>query len=531
MRRFLLTLAVATIVSRGFAQTAQTFDPGEVINHLPDPILCCNVQDAYELTIDATPAIGGSEVYSYQWYMVVHNHDTILLTDATEQTLRLVTLTDSLHQGETYRFIRQAKDDSSLTQWTWSRYSQSVQIFNPFTTGQIEDKIMDTYCVMDGGTDAIHITIQSLSTPDGLGTFEYRWLRINTNQPDTVVFGTRSYLDTTFSSDNIQLGSTYLYLREVRNASCGSDWVRSQGNVYQTYIANEHTDSTLVVCENELPLTVSYPDPEQGPFYHQFTHSGESYRFADLTHGYECYPTMTLTVLTKPSPVIVVDTFVLLCQDDDSITISYDVLSGCPDSFYIELSPSLAPYFDHKNHMEGIIPNPVCEGQTGTITLHNVQRVGMGVHYIYLQVGTRTTDSQNICFSTKQYMELEVNLGGYIYPKYNKVLIVDNAPDNPDRLTFTAYQWYKDGVRLYGQNRQYYDERGQILSGTYYVELTIKENGTLVNYKSCEIHMPNEPLQEHYEANTAPRLCVDQDRVFLQMTNGQQIDILGRTVK
>ena len=255
----------------------------------------------------------------------------------------------------------------------------------------------------------------------------------------------------------------------MRNATCGSDWQRSAGTVYQTYTFNEHIDSTVVVCETNLPLTVMYPDPENGPFFHKFTYDGETYKFSDLTQGYQCYPTMTMTVETKEAPAIKVDSVALLCQDEGTITIYYEVMKGCPDSFYIELSPSLSRYFENQKHIEGVIDNPVCEGETGAIVLRDVKRIGMGTNYMYVQVGARAGASEDyVCFSMMQYMELEVNLGGYVYPKYNKVLIVDNAPDNQDRLTFTAYQWYKNGNAITtGGNEATFSVKNVTDSGRY----------------------------------------------------------------
>lgn len=511
----------------------EPFDPGEVINQEPDPILCCYVKDAYVLTIGAKPAKGGTGNYMYQWYYIVQDPDTVLIEGATGQTLDLSTLEGLLVAGNTYLFVRKAKDDYEKTAWTLSRYSQSVQIFPTFTTGRIENKTLEDFCVMGKEAAAIHVTIQSLKEPEGVGSFTYLWLRCEVGGTDTTVVGTDMFLDVTFPSSDITLGKTYVYIREVKNTTCGSDWVPSEGAVYQTYTANEHIDSTLVICETDLPLMVMYPDPEEGPFFHTFTEDGESYLFRDLTQG-QCYPTMNMTIKTKDAPAIKVDELALLCQDEGTITIYYEVLKGCPDSFYIELSPSLSRYFDNKKHIEGVIENPVCEGETGTIVLRDVKRIGMGTNYMYVQVGARAGSSNDyVCFSMMQYMELEVNLGGYVYPKYNKVLIVDNAPDNPDRLSFVAYQWYKNGVRQDGQTGQYYEEDGRVLNGTYYVELTANENGTLVSYKSCEIQMPNEPVQRTSGDNetVAPRLVINNNRVVVVMGDGQQKDMLGRTVK
>ena len=92
-------------------------------------------------------------------------------------------------------------------------------------------------------------------------------------------------------------------------------------------------------------------------------------------------------------------------------------------------------------------------------------------------------------------MNLYVSLGGYVYSKYDRVVFVDNNPNNgalpgvTDKLEFVAYQWYKNGVKQDGQTGQYYHEDGRELNGVYYVMLTDTKG---VRYRSCDVILPKE---------------------------------------
>lgn len=514
------TRGVDTLVLR------DTVNTGSITNS-PLTVIYCSLADAQKDSIFGSKPTGGTGIYEFQWYL-----DGSPIAGATKQNLALADV-PGLVAGGTYTFTRSVKDDSHFTTLKPSKNTFTVTISSGFDAGRIENRTLSDYCIMGTSTQDIHIYITSIVDPSGDGTLTYTWYRAEADGSNPVVVGHDVDLDLTFKASEIEIGKTYIYYREVVNVTCGSDPVRSNGQVTQTYVANDHKDSLLIVCSSLMPYTVYYPDPVDGPYVHRFTvdEVGVPYTFRDMTSGSDCYPTMTLTLDTMASPEIRVDSLAKLCQDEGTITIYYEVLQGCPDSFYIELSPSLSRYFDGKKFLTGTM-EAKCAGETGMIVLNNVKRIGMGTNYIFVQAGyQKDAVGEEVCFSMMHHMDLEVNIGGYIYSKFDKVLFVDNAPDNEDRMTFTAYQWYKDGVLQPGQTGQYYQENGRTLSGVYYADLTTIEYGTQVTYRSCEYVMPREtsanaPAHEEQQAY----ITIYNDQVVIVRDN-QMFDMLGRAVK
>lgn len=502
-------------------------DPGSIDNN-PATRTYCSLADAQKDTIFGTLPTGGTGSYEYQWYM-----DGTPIAGATKKDLALQDVA-GLTAGSTHVFTRAAKDNTDYTTLKPSKNQVTVIISAGFDAGKIENRTLPDYCVMGSSTQNITIYIASIVDATGDGTLTYTWYRAEQDGSNPVVIGHDAELNLTFPSSDIEVGKTYIYYREVTDTNCGSDPVRSTGTVTQTYTKNDHKDSLLIVCSSLMPYTVFYPDPEDGPYVHKFTvdEVGVPYTFRDMTGGTDCYPTMTITLDTMASPEIRVDSVAKLCQDEGTITIYYEVLYGCPDSFYIELSPSLARYFDNKKFVTGTM-EAKCQGETGMIVLKDVKRIGMGTNFMHVQVGyQKDSPGQEVCFSMMHYMELEVNIGGYIYQRFDKVLFVDNEPDNEDRLTFTAYQWYKDGVLQEGQTGQYYQENGRTLRGVYYADLTAIEYGIQTTYRSCEVIMPQESsasVAKEGEEDEA-YLTIHNDQVVIVRDN-QMFDMLGREVK
>lgn len=502
-------------------------DPGTVIN-TPATRTYCTLADAQKDTIYGTLPTGGTGNYTYQWYM-----DGTPIAGATKKDLALQDVT-GLTAGSTHVFTRAAKDDSGYTSLKPSANSVTVVISAGFNAGKIENRTLPDHCVMGSGVQTITIYIASVVDATGDGTLTYTWYRAEADGSNPVVVGHSADLNLSFPSSDIQAGKTYIYYREVVDETCGSDPVRSTGTVTQTYTKNDHKDSLLMVCSSLMPYTVFYPDPNDGPYVHKFTvdEVGIPYTFKDMTGGSDCYPTMTITLDTMASPEIRVDSVAKLCQDEGTITIYYEVLQGCPDSFFIELSPSLARYFDNKKYITGTMAAK-CAGETGMIVLKDVKRIGLGTNELWVQTGyQKDAPGQEVCFSMMHHMLLEVNVGGYIYQRFDKVLFVDNQPDNEDRLTFTAYQWYKDGVLQEGQTGQYYQENGRTLRGVYYADLTAIEYGIQTTYRSCEVIMPQEgtaSVAAEGEEEDA-YITIYNDQVVIVRDN-RMFDMLGREVR
>ncbi len=501
-------------------------DPGELIQQSELETLCVNT-DGNNDTLRATTPSGGSGVYQYRWLV-----NGVVLAGAIEAYLPLADV--QMVNGQTYTIVRQVKDDYRLSEWANSLNTQVIAVSAGFTTGAIETGTLPQYCIM-GGVATQMVTVQIASTEDaaGNGTLEYAWYRAEEDGSNAVRIASTAALDVTFPVTDIEVNKTYRYYRTVRDADCGSAWSESTGVAYQYYRANDHQDSTLTICATLFPYTVYYPDPVEGPYFHKFTKDecGVPYTFSNILADPDCYPTLTLTVDSLEAPEVWVDSVAKLCQDAGTITIYYEVLSGSPDSFYIELSPSLTRYFDNRNYISGTM-EPVGVGETGKILLTDVNRIGMGTNYMYVQVGNRIDAAgEESCFSMMHRMDLEFNLGGYIYAKYDKMLFVDNEPDTDESLTFVRYQWYKNGVKLEGETGQYYHENGATLVGTYYCDLTTIENGTEVTYQSCDVDMPQEAASASSNpAREEARMFLTDGQVVIEL-NGVMYDIYGRILQ
>ena len=499
-------------------------DAGDLIRQSELETLCINT-DGDNDTLYATAPSGGSGVYQYRWLV-----NGAVLSGATKAYLPIADI--HMVNGQTYTIIRQVTDDYRLSTWQNSDYSQTITVSAGFSTGSIETGTLPQYCVMGGTTQSITVSIGSTADAAGDGTLEYAWYRAEEDGSNPVEIATTASLNATFPATDIETGKTYRYYRMVRDAACGSSWVASTGVMYQYYRANDHKDSTLTICSTLFPYRVYYPDPTAGPYYHLFTKEecGIPYTFSNILADPNCYPTMTITVDSLEAPEIMVDTVAKLCQDAGTITIYYEVVSGSPDSFYIELSPSLTRYFDNKNYVAGTM-EPVGAGETGKIVLTNVNRIGMGTNYMFVQVGNRQDHAgEESCFSMMHKMNLEFNLGGYIHSKYDKVLFVDNEPNTAESLTFVRYQWYKDGVRLEGETGQYYHENGATLRGTYYADLTTIENGVEVTYQSCDIYLPVGSSGTPTPPREQAQMYLQDAQVVIEL-NGVKYDIYGRILQ
>ena len=75
---------------------------------------------------------------------------------------------------------------------------------------------------------------------------------------------------------------------------------------------------------------------------------------------------------------------------------------------------------------------------------------------------------------------IRVRLDGCVRAKFDRILFVDTT-------RYVATQWYKNGEKLTGETRNYYDEGGNELKGLYEVDMTGKDGRT---YRSCAIQMP-----------------------------------------
>ena len=453
------------------------FDPGTISES--SVLSFCTRSAAQEYTLAATSATGGSGVYRYQWY-TVNGTDTTAISGATQQNLTLGDIAPLA--GQSVLFVRKAEDNTGLTHLTLSTGETTVHVMSELQPGAISDGALPNYCVAYDATGSTMITVSIAETTAATGDpgLEYQWVRL----PDGAILATTKDLNYTFPLSEITIGTTYTYIRRVANPGC--ELVESQGKTTQYYGQGTREEVTVTICDGDLPYTMDWYDQSGNKQTHTFINDGDTWLVSDITG--DCPADTLFTVHTVSVPAFKMDDEASLCQETKTMTLYYEQTAGLSDVFYIRYSADLAKYMGRPDTM-GVITTP------GAIVFNNMPNIGEGDCYLNVQIGYADQSESGTCFSRSHRMNLYVSLGGYVYSKYDRVVFVDNNPNNgalpgvTDKLEFVAYQWYKNGVKQDGQTGQYYHEDGRELNGVYYVMLTDTKG---VRYRSCDVVLPKE---------------------------------------
>ena len=312
--------------------------------------------------------------------------------------------------------------------------------------------------------------------------------------------GTTASLTYTFTVTEQNSYIPFTYTREVKKAKGNCDWIPSAGSITEEYGLRDEGELTKTICGSAVPYTMTWKDSKGREFTNDFTTNGQQWKVTDEYNAKGCPADTIITVEIVEQPAISSETEAKLCQNEKSdgeITVYFKNVSGDADMFYISYSPDFAKCMGRKD-TTGYISAP------GTIIIRNVPPIPEGDHYLYVHAGVSgsTVNLADVaCFSEAQKVNIIASLGGYVRPKFGRVLFVDNNPDNGEvpapKLHFKAYQWYKNGIELEGQTGQYYHENGELLKGVYYARLTGDDGKT---YRSCDIEM----LGESANSSAAP---------------------------
>lgn len=457
-------------------------DPGEIADE--SDLTFCTLEDAKKHVIDATAASGAIEDkgYMYQWYM---NNQAI--SGATAEDLALNTVS-ALAAGNTYTFTRQAKDSTNYTVWTDSRKSKKIRIMAVLTPGAIEAKALSVFCFEADATAATEHTIRinestAAICADGL---KYRWVRTGDDGSSVVLPVTTKDLDYTFRKGDIQLGVVYTYTREVNNTEAKCGYEPSTGVVQVKYGQKTYEEVVTTICANDLPYTMKLEDGTE--LY--FRTETDTKRVIDDSG--ECpHETVYKIELAKMPTVTVNDKVIGWCQGSGHMGVSYTDDPTIPsNTFLITFSDDLAAIIGKKDTI-GDITTP------GYIEFANIPYLPSDkILYITLQLGYQSDEAEGVCYSkSSDALYLSPSIGGYLYSKYDRVVFVDNNPDNgaladsiDNKLRFDRYQWYKNGYAQEGQTNQYYHEGGTVLVGVFYCMLHSVDGGT---YRTCDITLPS----------------------------------------
>lgn len=479
-----------------------SIDPGEIIDHA-DKIFCTEA-DAKDYIIKATKATGGIGTLEYRWFI-----GNTLIDGATGVNLSLSGL--NLEAGKSYIFHREVQDDTHFTTWKKTRYTLTIYVMAPLTPGAIESAELDNYCFDASAISSTTATIQinesdAAVCADGV---MYKWIRT----PGNDSIGNTKNLNYTFPKSDVTMGTTYTYTRWVRNSNPDCDWVKSEGEVKQYYGQSKRYEVTKTICKERMPYILVHAHPDGTTSSHTFTYDGEQWTVTDTDKA--CPVDSVFTIRIAEMPSFTMDTEAHVCQETGTMSLQYTQTAGMSNTFRITFSPDMAVYMGRHDTV-GTITQP------GLIIMDNMPPIGEGNCYLELEIGyTGGGKTDEICYSTPSRMQVTFSLGGYLHTKYDRVLFVDNNPDNglvtggAEKLKFVKYQWYKDGQILEGDTMQYYHQGGKQLSGTFYVVMT-SEDGW--EYRSCEIILPTG------SSSTAPQIT----NVYpIPVDAGQTLNIEG----
>ena len=445
----------------------------------------CTVEEAKEYTVPATAATGGSKKYEYQWYLV-SGTDTTAISGATAQNLPLSLL--DIRAGEDYTVVRKAKDDTRFTTLTLSENQTTVHVFTPVKAGIIQGGTQENYCAPYDASTSTQVAVDVEEIDGGAaegenGNIEYRWLYIQDGEAEPVVIegSNNAELHTYFLLSKLK-GKTYTYVREVRYPGC--EWVRSAGEAKRYYGQDTRYEIVKTICKEHLPYTMTMNDST-----HVFTADGDEWLVLNNTKGL-CSEDTLFIIHTVTMPVFEIDSVARVCQEEQIMTLNFEQKAGLSDKYRITYSDHLASLIGRKTET-GVIT------EEGRIIIRNIPAIDRDpANWLELEIGYvgDATDESDICYSTPHRMRLDFSLGGYLHTKYDRVLFVDNNPENgietggAEKLRFVSYQWYKNGLKLEGQTGQYYHEGGAQLIGVFYCEI-VDTNGK--NYVTCDITLPH----------------------------------------
>ena len=443
------------------------------------------LDDNFYVNINETEApTGGNGIYTYRWLI---NDEVIPDADSSA----LLTGDIPFEAGQTYKIVRQVKDNTGLMDWTTSEQAYIVHINNTFSAGSIIDD--STVVCLKKDTVRFPIRAYESMPAKGDGEINYRWLVYNTadnkrlltlNQNTPELSGDSITLD-------ISLPAKISVVRQCQNPICSDQWITSENQKIIVIGRNESREENIYVCQEDLPYTGTYTFGSGETATYTFK---DEYGSAHVL-GYSetgCNEEVWLNCQIVEMPRIRVFMDKYICRYySDRLYIHFDIDNTLFTRYQYNITFNAAAYeagftdiseeindtniirFNDSIHydIDGFIHIPI-----GAVPIGNYQ--------LYIQFSEIGADIS--CQNPVDTLDFSVFLGGYVHQKWNDVLYIDNNDKNgrpyaEDDMQFTSYQWYKDGEPIEGATGQVYVEQGG-LNGYYYAVLTDTEGN---QYQTC----------------------------------------------
>ena len=478
----------------------ETIDPGSIEafeRQLCTPI-CTD-------TIHETDSVrGGNGAYTYRWLcngVEVPNSDTTSLLLAEFP----------MESNQTYVFTRQVKDNTGLMDWQTSAGEVRVRVYKEYDAGSVaaQDELLCSELTVP---DELTMDIAEDRAANGEpgSEFVYCWLLYrggaDTVLLDTLRFNTAALHTSVSTSDyDLSVPATIFIKRGVKNLLCEAEWKTSENAAVWHFGRAESKTIYVTICARDLPFRYEYTFSDGRTQAFLFEEAGQTYTLTDQTTD-GCPLDITLVSQVSPIPAVETQPVVSLCETAGSLKIAYTILEGSPDRFDLTFSPS-ALDLGFRDSIGAVLPS------SGVIEIPIPAFLPLGQHSLEIVFYAAISSSEECKKSAPQTIRFSVDMDSFVHRKENEVVFVDNSgKHNEQGLTFTGYQWYRNGEQIEGATGQFYYEYNG-LNGFYQVVMTGADGN---EYRSCVYeYRPATPVEQVETERLRGRKIIRDGRLLL----------------
>lgn len=411
------------------------------------------------------------------------------------------------------------RDEGCAQDWIPNEGELKYLVYPKFAGGAIQDNT-DTLYIKNGKVTVNITALEPASGGDGV--FSYKWKKFENDIPKAT---TENLVNHVVKADEFTWPKTVKFKRWAKDGSlCGK--MQSAG-VYKCAIfdeldpgtidekqglefctlakASQHTITatpatggskkylyrwciqdgttlTPIPGATDCNLPLSQANLEEGKVYTFVRQVKDDTRFTEWTLSAN---KQVISMTAKPE-IEILDSEACACNGE--ITLYFRLLKGDVDMYNIEFSPKLAAAIG-KSGVIDYIGEP---NTPNTIVIPDIPQLPDGDYSMNVRLGI-SCNAKSLeevdCLSQSVEVKVVKGLDGYVSQKFDRMLVVDNQPDEAYPLSFTDFRWFKNGLSV-GTNKQYYTESdGSKLNGSYFARLTGKDGK---NYRSCSMHLINE---------------------------------------
>jgi len=418
---------------------------------------------------------GGSGVYQYRWTVggvpIANADSAFCLMDLSQ-----------LQPGKPLVVHREVRDTIAQVGWQPSADSVTYILYAPFDVGAVA-AADSTLCLTTEQQIDLRLGSAAAASGGDEAHIAYRWtllLEQDGQQMRDTLHATAADALYRIDLSNAKLPLTIIAVRQVTDGACQADWIASRDTV-RYYISREsEQENPLWICEEQLPYDYTYTLADGSAKVLHFATEKDTVAVDDV-NALGCALRLKFYILLRGKASIDVTRELYACQTTDSVTIGINSPVGSLRQYTLRYDEAATKAgFESQN--KASLPDNLA------IPIAIPQNTPPGIYHAYLQFSDGA--DEGVCASAEYDITISIGADGYLHTKWSDVIFVDNndkngRPDAESDLSFTAFQWYKDGELLSGATESFYYEQGG-LNGIYYAVVTTADGTTM---RLCDIEV------------------------------------------